>query len=324
MKLFIWIVGTAVGIVMGGHAIGQQDSRAKDQQSASRSTNQPPGHTLTQQYDSTGIIAGPLKQIPGQFSFTEGAAVDKKGNIFFTDQPNNKIWEYRLDGQLQLFMDSAGRSNGMYFDRKGRLISCADENDQLWAIDKNKTVHVLLKGLQGKKFNGPNDLWIDPHGGIYFTDPYYQRDYWTRTKPDLDAQSVYYLAPGASAAVLAADGLRQPNGIVGTPDGRYLYISDLGGGKTYKFEITAGGHLQNRQLFCNKGSDGMTLDEKGNVYLCGNGVTVYTAAGQKIAHIPVPEKWVGNLCFGGKEKKTLFITASTGIYIIPMKVRGVE
>jgi len=303
MKQFLWIVTVAAGVLTGGRAVAQQQQQA---------------------FDSAGVVAGPLKQVPGQFSFTEGAAVDKKGNIFFTDQPNNKIWEYRLDGQLVLFMDSTGRSNGMYFDRKGRLIACADENDQLWAIDMNKKVKVLVKDLGGRRFNGPNDLWIDPRGGIWFTDPYYQRDYWTRTKPDLDAQNVYYLAPGASQAVLAADGLKQPNGIVGTPDGRYLYVSDLGAGKTYKYEIGAGGRLSGRELFCSKGSDGMTLDEKGNVYLTGNGVTVFNASGRKVAYIPVPEKWVGNLCFGGADRKTLFITASTGIYTIPMVVGGVE
>jgi gluconolactonase len=301
MKILLWTIAVAAGIFAGDRAIAQQ-----------------PG------FDSAGIVGGPLKQIPGQFSFTEGAAVDRKGNIFFTDQPNNKIWEYRSDGQLVLFMDSAGRSNGMYFDRKGRLVSCADENDQLWAIGKDKKVQILLKDLGGKRFNGPNDLWIDPRGGIWFTDPYYQRDYWTRTKPDLDAQNVYYLAPGSSEAVLAADGFKQPNGIVGTPDGRYLYVSDLGAGKTYKYSIGAGGRLSGQELFCNKGSDGMTLDEKGNVYLSGNGVTVYSGSGRKVAYIPVPEKWVGNLCFGGGDRRTLFITASTGIYTVPMLVRGVE
>ena len=303
MKQFLWIVAVSAGVLTCGRTAAQQQQQA---------------------FDSAGIVGGPLKQVPGQFSFTEGAAVDGKGNIFFTDQPNNKIWEYRLDGQLVLFMDSAGRSNGMYFDRKGRLIACADENDQLWAIDKNKKVKVLLMDLGGRRFNGPNDLWIDPQGGIWFTDPYYQRDYWTRTKADLEAQNVYYLAPGASQAVLAADGLKQPNGIVGTPDGRFLYVSDLGAGKTYKYQIGAGGRLSGRELFCSKGSDGMTLDAQGDVYLTGNGVTVYNASGRNVAYIPVPEKWVGNLCFGGADRKTLFITASAGIYTVPMVVRGVE
>ncbi|HEY6902075.1 MAG TPA: SMP-30/gluconolactonase/LRE family protein [Puia sp.] len=275
-------------------------------------------------FDSAGIVGGPLKAISRQFLFTEGAAVDRKGNVFFTDQPNNKIWEYTLDGQLVLFMDSAGRANGMYFDPKGRLVACADQEDQLWSIDAKKQVKVLVRDFGGRKFNGPNDLWIDGKGGIFFSDPYYQRDYWTRTKPDLDGEKVYYLAPGASEAMVAAEDFKRPNGIVGTPDGHYLYVSDLNAGKTYKYKIGEGGVLSDRVLFCSQGSDGMTLDVLGNLYLTGNGVTVYSAEGKMIARIPVPEKWTGNLCFGGKDRKTLFITASTGLYSIPMKVKGVE
>jgi gluconolactonase len=122
--------------------------------------------------------------------------VDRRGNIFFTDQPNNKIWEYDVKGRLSVYLDSAGRSNGMYFDPKGRLVTCADEQDQLWAIGPHKKVRVLLRDLGGKRLNGPNDLWIDAGGGIYFTDPYYQRPYWTRTQPDLTVEGVYYLARG--------------------------------------------------------------------------------------------------------------------------------
>lgn len=275
-------------------------------------------------FDSAGIVGGPLTTLSQQFTFTEGAAVDRKGNVFFTDQPNNKIWEYTLDGQLVLFMDSAGRSNGMYFDRKGRLIACADKEEQIWAIDMKKRVTVLVKDFEGRRFNGPNDLWVDGKGGIFFSDPYYQRDYWTRTKSELDGEKVYYLAPGAKAAVVAAEEFKRPNGIVGTPDGHYLYVSDLNAGKTYKFTIGEGGKLSDRVVFCSQGSDGMTLDSNGNLYLTGNGVTVYSPEGKKIARIPVPEKWTGNLCFGGKDRRTLFITASTGLYSIAMKVKGVE
>src|SRR5579872_3326710 len=119
-----------------------------------------------------------------QFSFTEGASVDKRGNVFFTDQPNDRIWEYDIRGKLKVFMDSAGRSNGMYFDPTGRLVTCADEQEQLWSIGPDRSVRVLLKAVGGKRLNGPNDLWIDARGGIYFTDPYYQRSYWTRTKAE--------------------------------------------------------------------------------------------------------------------------------------------
>ena len=259
-----------------------------------------------------------------QFRFTEGASVDKRGNVFFTDQPNNRIWEYDVHGRLSIFLDSAGRSNGMYFDPAGRLVTCADENEQLWAIGPDKKIKVLLRDVGGRRLNGPNDLWIDARGGIYFTDPYYQRPYWTRTKPEMDGERVYYLPSGASEARVVAADVVKPNGIVGTPDGRYLYVADIGGGKTYKYAIGTDGSLTDRRLFVMQGSDGMTLDERGDVYLTGDGVTVYDSVGRKIAHIPVPESWTANLCFGGRDKKTLFITASEGLYVIRMRVRGVE
>jgi gluconolactonase len=289
-----------------------------------------PGQTQPQiqapDLDTDSLVArfGMPRLISRQFSFTEGAAVDKKGNVFFTDQPNNKIWEYDIRGQLTLFLDSAGRSNGMYFDGTGNLDTCADEYDQLWSISPRKKITVLVKDFLGKRLNGPNDLWIEPGGGLYFTDPYYQRPYWDRTEPDIEGEKVYYLPKWARIPVAVIDSLVKPNGIVGTPDGNYLYVADAGAGKTYKYRITGEGTLADPQVFAAQGSDGMTLDERGNVYLTGNGVTVYNNAGKKIAHISIPEQWTANLCFGGKDKKQLVITASEGIYIIPMRVKGVE
>jgi len=262
--------------------------------------------------------------ISRQFSFTEGASVDKKGDVFFTDQPNNKIWEYSTDGKLSVFLDSAGRSNGMYFDKNGNLITCADEHDQLWSVSPDKKVKVLLKDYHGHLMNGPNDIWIDNKGGIYLTDPYYQRPYWARTKPDLDGQKVYYLPKGKKQPIIVDADLKQPNGIVGTPDFKYLYVADIGDNKTYKYSINKNGTLSNRKLFVAQGSDGMTLDERGNVYLCGNGVTIYSPQGKKIGHIPIPEPWTANLCFGGVNKDILFITASTSVYTVKMNVKGVE
>ncbi|MDB5017434.1 MAG: gnl [Mucilaginibacter sp.] len=262
--------------------------------------------------------------ISKQFGFTEGASVDKKGNVFFTDQPNNKIWEYSTAGKLSVFLDSAGRSNGMYFDKKGHLVTCADEHDQLWSISPSKKIKVLLKDFNGHLMNGPNDIWIDAKGGIYMTDPYYQRPWWTRTKSDLDGQKVYYLPKGARQPVIVDADLKTPNGIVGTLDGKNLYVADIGANKTYKYDINKNGTLSNRKLVVEQGSDGMTLDEKGNIYLTGKGVTIYTPEGKKIGHIAINEPWTANLCFGGENKDVLFITASTAIYIMKMNVRGVE
>lgn len=274
--------------------------------------------TLESLVDPAGLI-----KISDQFSFTE-VAVNKRGDIYFTDQPNDKIWKYDIDGNLSLFMDKTGRSNGLYFDKKGNIISCADEKNELWSIAPDKTVKVLLDNFEGKKLNGPNDLWIDKKGGIYFTDPYYQRTYWTRKAPEIEGKKLYYLPAGSKTPIIADDQFKQPNGIVGTPDGKFLYVADIGDGKTYKYKINKDGTVSERTLFAPEGSDGMTLDEKGNLYITGKGVTVYDVTGLKIGNIPVPSNWVGNICFGGKDRKLLLITASESVYTLKMKVKGVE
>ena len=262
-----------------------------------------------------------LQLVSNQFKFTEGPATDKDGNVFFTDQPNDKIWKYDINEKLSVFMDGAGRSNGMYFDKKGNLISCADENEQLWSIAPDKKVTVLVKDYKGKLLNGPNDVFVTSKGKIYFTDPYYQRDYWTRKSSDLDGQKVYYLKAKNKPEVVA-DNLIKPNGIIGTPDGKYLYVADIEANKTYKFTIAEDGSLKDQTLFVPQGSDGMTIDNEGNIYLTGKGVTVYNKEGKKIEHIDVPADWTANITFGGKEKNILFITASQNIYTLKMKVKG--
>ena len=258
-----------------------------------------------------------------QFAFTEGPAADIHGNVFFTDQPNNTIWKFGSDGKLTLFAEGKGRSNGMYFDKQGNLLTCADEQNQIWSISPDgKSEKILLKDYNGKKFNGPNDLWVDGKGGIYFTDPFYQRDYWTRKNSELEGEKVYYLPKGQTQAIVVNDKLKKPNGIAGTPDGKYLYVADIGGDKTYRFTIGKDGALTEQQLFTNKGSDGIILDDEGNLYITGKGVTIFNPKGEKIAWIDIPEPWTANLCFGGKNRDVLFITASKAVYTFQMKVKG--
>ena len=133
---------------------------------------------------------------------------------------------------------------------------------------------------------------------------------------------MYYLPAGTAQPLVVDSAVVKPNGIVGTPDGRNLYVADIGAGKTYRYAIGQDGKPGERQLFVPQGSDAPL--KRGDVYLTGDGVTVYDPAGNRIAHIRVPEEWTANLCFGGTDKKTLFITASKGLYRIRMLVRGVE
>jgi gluconolactonase len=281
--------------------------------------------TKNDDMQSSKIIAdgAKLQLISNQFKFTEGPATDKDGNIFFTDQPNNKIWEYDTNGNLSLFLDNAGRSNGMFFDNEGNLISCADEHNQLWSISPEKKITVLVKEVDGLHLNGPNDVFVTPDDKIYFSDPYYQRDYWTRKAPEIKGQKVYYLDKNKHVSVVIDD-LKKPNGIIGTPDGKYLYVADIEGNKTYKYSIAEDGTLKEPKLFVAKGSDGMTIDNEGNIYLTGKGVTVYNSDGKQIEHIDIDADWTGNVTFGGKEKNILFITASQNIYTLKMKVKGVR
>jgi gluconolactonase len=220
-------------------------------------------------------------------------------------------------------MDESGRSNGLYFAENGDLLACADANNELWSISPHMVVEVLVDGYKGKRLNGPNDLWPDPSGGIYFTDPYYQREYWDHKEQEIEEQRVYYLNPDREDLFIVIDDLVQPNGIIGTPDGKTLYVADIGDGKTYSYQIDQdNGYLSNRTLFTEMGSDGVTLDEQGNLYLTGKGVTVFNKTGEQIEHIPVPQNWTANVTFGGADNQTLFITASTAVYTLQMKVKG--
>jgi len=265
-----------------------------------------------------------LEKLAGGFEFTEGPAADAEGNVFFTDQPNNRIYKWSVDGKLSIFHENPGRANGLYFDKDGNLLACADLNNELWLIDMKGNVTVLVKDYKGKKLNGPNDLWIDRAGGVYFTDPLYKRSYWTRDPAmQQDGQHVYYLTPDRKELIRVTTDLVQPNGIIGTPDGKLLYVADIGARKTYVYHTNANGTLSNKKLFCSMGSDGMTIDNEGNIYLTGKGVTVFNPDGKEIEHIDVPAGWTANVTFGGKDRDTLFITAQNSLYSIRMRVKGV-
>jgi gluconolactonase len=278
--------------------------------------------------DSKSIVApgAQVEKLGDGYKFTEGPVPDKDGNVFFTDQPNNKIIRWDAEtGTFSTFSDKAGRANGMYFDKKGNLVACSDEENQVWSFDKKGNPTILVKDYEGKLLNGPNDLWIDAKGGIYLTDPLYKRDYWKRDPAmQQDGQHVYYLSPDHKKLARVDEKLKKPNGIIGTSDGKKLYVADIGDSKTYVYDIRKDGALANRQLFVSKGSDGMILDEEGNLYTTGDGVTVFDKTGAQIAHFPVHKGWTANVCFGGKNRDMLFITAETAVYGLKMKVKGIK
>jgi gluconolactonase len=275
--------------------------------------------------ESEIIAAGAqVEKLAGDFAFTEGPASDAQGNVLFTDQPNDRILKWSVEGKLSTFRQPSGRANGLCFDAEGSLWVCADEKNELWRIDRRGNTTVVVKDYGGKLLNGPNDVWVLPRGGgLYFTDPFYKRSYWQRGPTEQDTEGVYYLAPDHKTLTRVIADMRQPNGIIGTPDGKTLFVADIGAGRTFAYDIGQNGALANKRLFCNLGSDGMTIDSAGNLYLTGKGVTVFDRTGKQIAQIPIAESWTGNVCFGGRDRRTLFITASKGLYGLRMRVRGV-
>jgi gluconolactonase len=284
--------------------------------------------TLAATNSEDNPIAAPgatLTKLAEGFIFTEGPASDSEGNVYFTDQPNDRIMIWSKDGKLSTFMQPCGRSNGLCFDNEGNLIACADENNQLWSIDvKTKQHTVLVKDFEGKLLNGPNDVWVRPDGGLYFTDPMYPRDYWKRSKTkQIEIEGVYYLSPDRKTLTRVVSDFTRPNGIIGTPDGKTLYVSDIDGSKTWSFTINPDGSLSDKKFLCAMGSDGMTIDDAGNVYLTNHGFTAFDPTGKEVLHVDVPQKWTGNICFARKGSHTLFITASKAIYSLQTRTAGV-
>ena len=258
-----------------------------------------------------------IQKIAGGFRFTEGPIADVRGNVYFTDIPNNKIHIIFLDGALATFMENSGGANGLYFDENANLLACQGGDRQLVSIDPDGKVTVLADKFNGKPLNSPNDLWIDLKGGVYFTDPRYGRT------DDMfqNGEHVYYLTPDRKKLIRVIDDMVRPNGIIGTPDGKRLYVADLSGHKTFRYRINPDGTLTEKKLFINTGSDGMTIDIKGNVYITTNTVEVYNLKGKLLGKIGVPE-WPSNVTFGGPEKDTLFITARTSVYSIKTNTKG--
>lgn len=258
------------------------------------------------------------------YTFTEGSSVAPDGRVYFTDQPNDRIFIWDEKEGITLYKEGTDRSNGTLFDSQGNLFTCADLNNSLIKYSpEGEKIVVYDRGYNGKHFNGPNDLWIDRQGGIYLTDPYYHRDYWPQGhKQLLEVQAVYYLKPSGEL-IRVIDDLEQPNGIIGTPDGSILYVADIRANITWKYTINKDGSLSNKTLFAPAGSDGMVLDSEGNVYLTSGNVRIFDSKGQKAGDIELPEK-PSNICFGGKKRNVLFITARTSVYTLKMKVKGVE
>jgi len=185
-----------------------------------------------------------VKKLAGGFRFTEGPAANAEGNIFFTDIPNNRIHKRSLDGKLSTFRENSGGANGLFFDKAGNLVVCEMGNGRLVSIDIDGKLTVLADKYDNKAFNSLNDLWIDPKGGIYFTDPRYGRS----AKTEQDGEHVYYLSADGKKLIRVIDDMVKPNGLIGTANGKVLYVADPGADKTYVYSIKKDGTLSDKKL----------------------------------------------------------------------------
>lgn len=284
--------------------------------------------------------------------FLEGPAFDGEGNLFFSDIAGNRILKMAPSGRVSVFRENSGRTNGNTFDAQGRLLSCegaefgsAEGRRRIVRTDlKTGKVEVLTERYEGKRYNSPNDICVDIHGRIWFTDPYYGPD---RHILEMEHEAVYRIDPdGKVTRVLTQPMIQRPNGIAITPDAKTLYVVDShpqpgGHRKIWAFTVQPDGSLSNQRLVYDfgrgRGGDGMRLDMQGNLWVCAGvlrprgpgetdevppGVYVISPQGQLLGRIPIPEDLITNLAFGGPERKTLYVTAGKTIYRIPVSISG--
>ena len=269
-------------------------------------------------YSSVVAAGATLTNLTSGLHFTEGPAADATGNVFFSDITADTIYKWSVLNQLSVFRTNSGGANGLFFDGSGNLLACEGDNGRVVSITPQGTVTIVASNYAGLRFNEPNDLWIDPAGGVYFTDPVY----FGHTVVQ-GGEYVYYISPDRTTVVPVVTDLVRPNGLVGTPDGLTLYLADWGATNVFRYTINANGTLTNKTLFARVKCDGMTLDAEGNLYFCENAILVYDSTGNQVEQIAVPERPT-NLEFGGSDRKTLFITTDAGsLYSIRMRVQGV-
>jgi gluconolactonase len=262
-----------------------------------------------------------VEKLAGDMKFLEGPVwvADKKA-LIFSDIPNSKLMQWTKEGGVKEYRETQA-SNGNVLDASGRIVSCQHAARNVVREEKDGKITVLVDSADGKKFNSPNDLAIKSDGSIWFTDPPYglPKD----QKKEQSGNDVYRLAPDGKTVTTISKEFNMPNGIVFSPDESRLYIADSGKpGRVGAFKVQDNATISSALWWADGGSDGIRVDVQGNLYTtAGDGVRIYAPDGKKLATISVPEV-PANLCFGGADGKTLFITARTSLYAVPVKVPG--
>jgi gluconolactonase len=267
-----------------------------------------------------------LETVASGFGFTEGPVWDKAGFLYVSDEEQNKIFRvYVKDGRKEELI-SLGDPDGNTYDRQGRLIDCASVLRAIIAISKDGKYEVLADKFEGKKLNSPNDVILGPHGALYFTDP--TLDLVKGEKQEIPFQGVYRLDADGKLTLLTKD-LTQPNGLAFSPDGKKFYVDDDEHRNIRVYDVGKDGSLSNGRLFGEepggKGDgvpDGIKVDLHGNLFVTGpKGIWVWSPDGVHLGTIALPEQ-PANLTWGGKDLRTLYITATTSVYRLDTKVTG--
>jgi len=272
--------------------------------------------------------AGEVKKLHTGLMFTEGPASDGQGNLYFSDVSGNKIHKVDAAGELTTFLDPSNHTNGLMVNAAGNIVAC-EMDGRIVEIDaKTKAVKALAPEYEGKRFNAPNDLVIDKEGGIYFTDPHF------RAPPNMPlpqgVRAFYYRAANGKVTRLGVIE-NAPNGVILSPDEKTLYVIPSLQAEMLAYPVEGPGKLGPQRTFCSLkqaagktagGGDGLTIDNKGNLYITSAlGIQVFSPDGKALGIIEFPEQ-PANCTFGGKDNKTLYVTARTILYAVPMLATG--
>ena len=261
------------------------------------------------------------------FRFTEGPAANAKGEVHFNDIPNERLYKIDESGKLTVVRTGTNRANGLFFHGNGDLYACEGGAGAVVAYTSDGGRRVIADKYEGKRFNAPNDLVIDKGGGVYFTDPFFGR----RTdKLPQGVYGVYYVNTKGEVTRLLS-GLPKPNGILLAPDEKTLYVVCSGQADIMAYRVEKPGVIDKGRRFfslkqaegkTNTGGDGLTVDEDGNLYVTSRlGIQVISPVGKLVRILEFPEK-PANCAFGGKDRKTLYVTARTSVYTLRLDTRG--
>ena len=272
-----------------------------------------------------------VTKIAGDMGFIEGPVWVKSGGyLVFSDIPNDELKQWKPGGAVTTYRKPSRNANGNTLDLEGRLLTCEHSGRRVAVRDKDGTVRTVVDAFEGKKFNSPNDVVVHSDGSLWFTDP----EYGLRTNPQTKQREgkeqagnyVFRHDPKTGRTTAVVKDFVQPNGLAFSPDEKKLYVADSGSPRHIRvFDVGANGTLSNDRVFCTidqGGPDGIRVDTVGRVWSsAGNGVQIFAPDGKRIGKINTPEG-AANLCFGGDDGRTLFITARKSLYAIKVAVTG--